>query len=157
MELRIKSDSSKITKKLGFLFGKILNSATIIGLTGDLGTGKTVFVSGLAEGMQIPKNNYVHSPTFSILNVYKGIKNLYHLDLYRIKESYDLEFTGFYDFAGKDGVTAIEWYDNLLDIEIEIDIKVEIKYLGENKREIIVTFKSTREDFNNIALQARME
>jgi tRNA threonylcarbamoyladenosine biosynthesis protein TsaE len=78
-------------------------------LQGDLGAGKTEFVKGLAEGLQV--TDLVTSPTFTLLNVYHGAMPLYHFDLYRLEDAEELDNIGFAEYLGGDGVAVIEWPD----------------------------------------------
>lgn len=77
-------------------------------LTGELGTGKTVFAQGFAEGLGV--REYVNSPTFTILQIYEdGRLPLYHFDVYRIEEPEEMEEIGYADYFFSEGVTLIEW------------------------------------------------
>ena len=87
----------------------------VICLTGDLGTGKTVFAQGFAEGLGITE--HVNSPTFTILQVYEGGRlPLYHFDVYRIEDPSEMEETGFDDYIFGDGVCLIEWAELIEEI-----------------------------------------
>ena len=95
-----------------YAFGKEIGekavSGQVITLTGDLGTGKTVFVQGLAAGLGIDDN--VNSPTFTILQVYEdGRIPLYHFDVYRIEDPDEMYETGLDEYLYGDGVCVIEW------------------------------------------------
>lgn len=101
------------TQKLGEKIGKLLKSPMAIALTGDLGSGKTAFVQGLAKGLEVPPEYYITSPTFTLVNEYPGRFRLFHIDLYRLNHYGDLEDIGFYDILEADGVVAIEWAEKL--------------------------------------------
>jgi tRNA threonylcarbamoyladenosine biosynthesis protein TsaE len=111
----------------------------VIGLIGPLGSGKTVFVQGLAEGLGV--NGHITSPTFVIMNLYQGRLPFSHIDLYRFDAP--LETIGLDEYINWDGVTAIEWADKavLKEIGQEIGMIVEILDIGENQRRI--TLKTT--------------
>ena len=79
----------------------------VIGLIGSLGSGKTVFVQGMAEGLGV--NGHIASPTFVIMNLYRGRLAFSHIDLYRLDAP--LETIGLDEYINWDGVTAIEWAD----------------------------------------------
>ncbi len=87
----------------------------VICLTGDLGTGKTVFAQGFAEGLGITE--YVNSPTFTIMQVYEGGRlPMYHFDVYRVEDPSEMEETGFDDYIFGDGVCLIEWAELINEI-----------------------------------------
>ncbi len=101
-----------------FAFGKKLGEAAkpgdIICLDGDLGVGKTVFTQGFAAGLNI--DDYVNSPTFTIVKEYEGRLPLYHFDVYRIGDPSEMEEIGYEDYFYGKGVTIIEWPELILDI-----------------------------------------
>ena len=93
-------------------FAADLPKGTVIAFLGDLGAGKTAFVSGLVEGLGIDCD--VSSPTFAICNQYIGDSaSLYHFDMYRVTSWDDLYSTGFFDYLESDGVLVIEWSENI--------------------------------------------
>lgn len=88
-----------------------LSAGTIIALHGDLGAGKTCLVQGLARGLDI--QGPVHSPTFTLINEYRGRLPLYHLDLYRLRGEQDALDIGIEQYLPGDGITVIEWADRI--------------------------------------------
>ena len=118
-------------------FGEALNGGELVLLKGELGSGKTTFVRGMAEGLGIdPK--IVRSPTFTLMNVYPGRVVLYHVDLYRIDDTEQLYYIGIEEFLEeRDGVMAVEWAD-LFESFWDGGIWVEIKALDDGRREITV-------------------
>src|SRR5258706_12927681 len=120
------TNSFEETQKIGYDFAKTLKGGEIIALHGDLGSGKTTFVQGLAAGLGIKRR--VISPTFIIMRSYEEdlrFKNFYHVDLYRIENEKDVEGLGLKEIMqGADNIVAIEWpekIENLLP-ENRIDI-----------------------------------
>ena len=103
------------TKKLGKTIGKWIEHPLVIGLTGDLGSGKTAFVQGLAEGLEVPGQYYITSPTFTLINEYPGRFPLFHIDLYRLDGTSDLEDIGLDELLYDQAVIAIEWADKMSD------------------------------------------
>jgi tRNA threonylcarbamoyladenosine biosynthesis protein TsaE len=104
------SHSPADTEALGEAWGRCANAGTLIALVGDLGAGKTQMVRGLAHGLEITKR--VHSPTFTLVNVYGGGRLLLqHLDLYRLEGPADIAAAGMEDYLETAGVTVIEWAD----------------------------------------------
>ena len=117
-----------------FIAGKCTGNEIIL-LNGDLGAGKTTFTKGFAKSLGIEKN--VTSPTFTLMKSYKGGRlDLYHFDLYRIKDENEVEELGFFDYFNAGGVCIIEWnkFENLKGKIIKIDFE----YSGENERKIFV-------------------
>src|ERR1700748_1463321 len=97
------SHSPADTESLGEQFGRSAKSGLVIGLSGDLGAGKTQFVRGLARGLGITTR--VHSPTFTLVNEYGGGRlKLYHLDLYRLETPEQIRSAGIEDFLSPEGV-----------------------------------------------------
>jgi tRNA threonylcarbamoyladenosine biosynthesis protein TsaE len=103
------SHSPADTEALGESWGRAAVSGLVIGLTGDLGAGKTQLVKGLARGLGVTAR--VHSPTFTLVNEYPGGRlPLYHLDLYRLETREQIGAAGLEDFFYQpDGVAVIEW------------------------------------------------
>jgi tRNA threonylcarbamoyladenosine biosynthesis protein TsaE len=95
------------------LLAKLPRRATLA-LHGDLGGGKTCFVQGLAAALGIKRT--VTSPTFIIVNEYKGEKPLFHVDLYRLDSSREAIGVGLEEYTETDGITAIEWAERAGDI-----------------------------------------
>src|SRR5436190_20057135 len=104
------SRSPAETAALGEHWGREARSGLVIGLSGDLGAGKTELVKGLARGLDIPER--VHSPTFALINIYKGGRlPLFHLDLYRLETPGQIIAAGLEEYLRPNGVTVIEWID----------------------------------------------
>ncbi len=99
-------------RALGEALGRLVQPGDTIGLCGDLGAGKTVFVQGVASGLGVP--GPVTSPTFTLIHIYEGGRlTLYHADLYRLDHVAELEDVGLDDIYRQDGVAAVEWADKL--------------------------------------------
>jgi tRNA threonylcarbamoyladenosine biosynthesis protein TsaE len=106
------SHSPAETEALGEAWGRAAQSGLVIGLSGDLGAGKTQLVKGLARGLGIAAR--VHSPTFTLINIYAGGRlTLFHLDLYRLETREQIEAAGLEDYLRPVGVTVIEWAERL--------------------------------------------
>lgn len=131
------TNSEQETEKLGYKLGLALKGGEIILLSGDLGAGKTVFTRGLARAIGITDD--IVSPTFTLMNCYEGRLKLYHYDAYRLDNAEQAEERGLTEFFGaQDGVCIIEWPEKIEEAIPDGAIKVTIKYMDENKREIIV-------------------
>ncbi|HLP76409.1 MAG TPA: tRNA (adenosine(37)-N6)-threonylcarbamoyltransferase complex ATPase subunit type 1 TsaE [Candidatus Paceibacterota bacterium] len=107
------SHSPAETEALGETWGRSATSGLVIALSGDLGAGKTQLVKGIARGLGY--SGRVHSPTFTLVNVYSGGRlTLFHLDLYRLETREQILSTGFEEYLNPDGVTVIEWAERWL-------------------------------------------
>ena len=108
-QFQITTHTPDETQKLGKTIGKWIEYPLVIGLSGDLGSGKTVFVQGLAEGLEVPGQYYITSPTFTLINEYPGRFPLFNIDLYRLDGISDLEDIGLDELLYDQAVIAIEW------------------------------------------------
>ncbi len=134
---KIITNSEKETQKFAREYARDLKGGEVIGLIGNLGAGKTTFTQALAKALGVKRT--VTSPTFVLMKVYKAkqgeIKNICHIDAYRVNTEKDLEAIGALEyFSRSDTVTIVEWADktkNILPKKIRF---VKIKQEGENKR-----------------------
>ena len=109
----------------------------LIAFTGGLGAGKTAFCEGIARGLGC--TDPVSSPTFAIVNYYRGPRPLAHFDLYRISTENDLCAAGFYDYLDQGAIVAAEWSENFADLlALEQPIHVNIERVDENTRKITI-------------------
>jgi len=112
--LTVESHSVGDTHKLARHLLKQVPGRLVLALQGDLGSGKTCFVQGLAAALGIDRP--VTSPTFTLVHEYKGIRPLVHVDLYRLRDSLDALMLGMDDYFDSEGVTAVEWAERAEDI-----------------------------------------
>jgi tRNA threonylcarbamoyladenosine biosynthesis protein TsaE len=128
------SHSPAETESLGERWGRAAERGLVIGLSGDLGAGKTQLVKGLARGLGVTAR--VHSPTFTLVNEYGGGRlPLFHLDLYRLDTRGQMVSAGLEEFLQPEGVAVIEWAERLEDgCRIK---RVQIEITGETERRII--------------------
>ena len=125
------------TVALGRRMAGVLQPGALIAYTGGLGAGKTAFTEGLAEGLGC--TDPVSSPTFAIVNYYRGPRPLAHFDLYRISTENDLCAAGFYDYLDQGAIVAAEWSENFADLlALENPIRVDIQRVDENTRRITI-------------------
>src|SRR6185437_6388050 len=136
------------TQKLGEHFAQQLRGGEVVALYGNLGSGKTTFMQGLAHGLGIKRD--IISPTFIIMRTYeikekgksvKGevLKNLYHVDLYRIESEDDVESLGLLEPLNQpENIVAIEWPDKIENILPEKRIDIYFEYLEGDKRQITI-------------------
>jgi tRNA threonylcarbamoyladenosine biosynthesis protein TsaE len=133
------SHSPAETGSLGERWGRAARRGLVIGLSGDLGAGKTQLVKGLARGLGVTA--LVHSPTFTLVNEYGGGRlRLFHLDLYRLEMPGQIASAGLEEFLQPDGVAVIEWAERLESGGRKMEdgqmISVKIEMLSEWERRI---------------------
>jgi tRNA threonylcarbamoyladenosine biosynthesis protein TsaE len=113
-------------------------SGMVLGLSGDLGAGKTQLVKGFARGLGITQR--VHSPTFALVNIYTGGRlTLFHLDLYRLETREQILAAGLEEYLTPDGVTVIEWAERWFDNDRDKNREIrwaKIETLSETERRI---------------------
>ena len=141
--MTIITQSEKQTLNLGKKIALELKGGEVIGFIGELGTGKTVFIKGLAQGLNI--KNIITSPTFVLMKIYKTkglIKQLCHVDAYRLKSSQDLIDIGIKDYLSKKtAVTVIEWANQVKNILPKNKILVKIKFGKKQNQRILEIIK----------------
>jgi len=138
MGLQIRTNSAEETIELGRRIGEQLRGGEVIGLAGQLGSGKTCLVKGIAAGVGAEGGGEgVNSPTFVIVNEYFGRLEVYHIDAYRLDSVEQFEQIGFDDYCHPGSVVVIEWADKvaaaLEGIEV---IGVELRHRGPTVRSI---------------------
>jgi tRNA threonylcarbamoyladenosine biosynthesis protein TsaE len=138
---KIMSNSAQDTAMIGYKLGSILKKNDIICLMGGLGAGKTAFTGGIASALGI--TGYITSPTFTIINEYRGRLPLYHFDVYRIDDPDEMFEVGFDEYICGEGIVVIEWADLIKDILPKDHIKVNIEKVfdeGADQRSISMEF-----------------
>ena len=109
-------------------------------LTGEIGSGKTVFIKGLCRGLGVKDSKKVKSPTFVLCHLYEGKIPLYHFDLYRLEKERELERIGFDEFlTDPRAVSLVEWADRGRNRIPKNAVWVEIKITGPTTRKIALT------------------
>lgn len=111
--IQVTTRSPEETRELGRELGRRIRSGMTLYLIGDLGSGKTALVQGLARGLEVPPDYYITSPTYTLVHEYPGRRPLYHIDLYRLEDEVDFEEIGLYDLPEEEAVAAVEWAERL--------------------------------------------
>lgn len=136
---------SKITKTaaeteaFAARFAEDLKPGSVLLLIGELGSGKTTFIRGLAQGLQIPPEVLIHSPSFTLINEYPGKIPLYHVDLYRLGPLREIEELGLEDYFGRGGVVAIEWADHAPQLWPKEALALHFQILPGHQRQIVIS------------------
>jgi tRNA threonylcarbamoyladenosine biosynthesis protein TsaE len=151
----IVSKSARHTMSLGRKLGKLVQGGEIIGLIGELGTGKTCFVRGFAAGVGVGKDAWVRSPTFTLINEYSGRLPVYHIDLYRVSGGGQQEGLNLREYLYGDGVTLVEWFDYLPAGEVDEYLQISLAHLGGPKREL--TFVARGERYQKLLKELRVD
>lgn len=133
--MKLLSRSPADTEAVGFRLGRLLSAGMMVKLYGDLGAGKTTMVKGIARAFGIEKDDVI-SPSFTIITEYRSSPRFFHLDLYRISGSRDLESTGIWDCIGDSAVTVVEWPEHAEDELPKDALSVRILHKGLDEREI---------------------
>ncbi len=132
------STSHKETLTLGTQLGRSISTGVIIALFGELGSGKTTFVQGLAKGLDVPEDYYVTSPSYTLINEYPGRCRLFHVDLYRISDPIELEDLGFEEIIDSPSVVAIEWPERLPENYLSVYLAVYFEVMDHDTRKISI-------------------
>ena len=132
------------TLRLGFVFGEILPEASTVALIGDLGAGKTLLARGIARGLGVEDEREVSSPTFVLVNEYRGRIPVHHVDLYRLRDSFEVEDIGWEEFISGPGVTLVEWAEKVPDLLPEDRIEVYLHWVGPADRKLVFVGKGRK-------------
>lgn len=131
------TNSARETEAVGADLAARLRPGAVVAFTGDLGAGKTAFVRGMAQGLDIPDR--VTSPTFTVVNEYEGGRlPLFHFDMYRLGSAGELFDIGWEDYLTRGGICAVEWSENI-DEALEADtVRVDIRR-GDHEDQRVIT------------------
>lgn len=122
----------KDTEQIGKIIGRCIEGGTVICLDGDLGVGKTALTQFIAKELGV--DEYITSPTFTIIKEYEGRLPLYHMDVYRIDSEEGMYDLGYDEYIYSEGVTIIEWSHLIENILPEERINIEIKRVDDQGR-----------------------
>jgi tRNA threonylcarbamoyladenosine biosynthesis protein TsaE len=132
--LVIETRSSRETKTWGRRLASLLEGGELIALSGDLGTGKTCFIKGIARGLNLREEDIL-SPTFTMIQEHHGRLPLYHIDLYRLDVA-ALDDLGLREYLFSESVAAVEWFERLNEAEQLSRLSVRISYTSANTRRL---------------------
>ena len=130
------TNSELETEQAGERFASTLPDGAVVAMYGELGSGKTAFVRGMARGMGISMR--VSSPTFTIVNEYRGDRELIHFDMYRLSSGDELFDIGWEDYLNRGSVCAVEWSENVEDAFYGDEIIVRFEKTSPTARRIII-------------------
>jgi len=135
--LEVVSHSEEETLGLARKLVPAFRPGDVIVLEGSLGTGKTVFVRGLALALDLDVDK-VNSPSYTLVNEYPGRRPLYHFDLYRMQDTSELIEIGWDDYLQREGLIAVEWGMRAAECLPESYYLVELEIISESERRITI-------------------
>ena len=140
--IEIITNSAAETVVLGKKIGALLKGGEVFALIGNLGTGKTHLIKGIALGLEAHDPDQVSSPTFVLVNEYygrDGLVHIYHIDAYRIETLAEFTSLGFEEYCRPDSVVLIEWADKILPALDGVEcIRLQLEHVSENQRKISI-------------------
>ena len=153
--LKLNSNSPKQTQLLGSYLGKLVQKADVFLLVGELGTGKTCLVQGIAHGLDVKE--YPFSPSFVILREYHGRLPLYHIDFYRLDHIKEIADLGLEEYFYGDGVSVVEWAEKGLQIIPPENLLITIHYIPASETGRSICLKPQGERYQALIEQLRKE
>jgi len=146
-EFTTRSDAE--TVEVGLQLGRLLAPPQLLLLTGDLGTGKTTLVKGIAQALEAADPDEVTSPTFNLLHEYEGSRDghavkLYHLDVYRLEGERQLETLGLDELLTPDALVLVEWGEKFESLSKKASGKIGLSSVGGDLRKITLTLQLQR-------------
>lgn len=138
--LKLNSHSPEQTQRLGDNLGRLAQRGDIFLLTGDLGTGKTCLVQGIAHGLGIEE--YAFSPSFVIVREYHGRLPLYHVDLYRLDCIEEIADLGLNDYLYGDGVCVVEWAEKGIELLPPENLLIQLYYVPDCDTDRAISLKA---------------
>jgi tRNA threonylcarbamoyladenosine biosynthesis protein TsaE len=152
--LKLNSHSPEQTQLLGSYLGELAQKADIFLLTGELGTGKTCLVQGIARGLDVKE--YAFSPSFVILREYRGRLPLYHIDFYRLDHIEEIADLGLEEYFYGDGVCVVEWVEKGLQVVPRENLLITIHYIPASETGRSICLKPKGERYQQLIEQLKM-
>jgi len=153
--LKLNSHSPEQTQLLGGYLGELARKADVFLLTGELGTGKTCLVQGIARGLDVKE--YAFSPSFVILREYHGRLPLYHIDFYRLDHIEEIADLGLEEYFYGDGVCVIEWAEKGLQVLPQDNLLITIHYISASETGRSICLKPQGERYYKLIEQLKKE
>jgi len=129
---------------LGKRIGGLLGPGDVVALVGELGTGKTHLIKGLAAGAGVKRFSYVSSPSFTLVHEYPGKIPVIHVDLFRLRTEREAEDLGLEEYFQGRGITAIEWADKIPSLLPKNILQIHLCHTGERTRSIEIIGEGSR-------------
>ena len=142
METQLISRSPEETRAIGRIVGEHAVAGDVVLLTGELGAGKTCLTQGILHGLG--SDDLARSPTFVLISEHRGRMPLYHMDLYRVGSVEQAEELGIEEYLEGDGLTVVEWADNVPGIFPDDSLRIHIELVSECERRLSFTVAADR-------------
>ncbi len=142
--LEILTRGPEETIRLGKNLGELLRPGDVVALIGELGAGKTTLAKGIAAGAGVEDEGEVTSPTFVLVNEYRGRFPVYHADLYRLQEAEEVEDLGWEEIVFGEGISLLEWAEKIPGILPEDRLEIRISWLGPGERKFRIAGEGPR-------------
>ena len=133
--------------------GELAQQSDIVLLTGELGTGKTCLVQGIAHGLGIEE--YAFSPSFVIVREYHGRLPLYHVDLYRLDDTSEIADLGLEEYLCRDGISVIEWAEKALAMLPQDRLLIRLSYVPGYETQRTISLRSEGQRYSELAKQLK--
>lgn len=143
--LTLITHAAEETFALGQAMGQVLEVSDFIGLSGQLGAGKTQLSRGIAQGAGVPLDD-VSSPTYSIIQTYSGRLTLHHIDLYRLVTQDDLYSVGYFDLIEEPAAMLVEWVDQVAGAAPDDALRICIEVPSAEERHFTFTTSGPRSE-----------
>jgi tRNA threonylcarbamoyladenosine biosynthesis protein TsaE len=153
--LKLNSHSPEQTQLLGSYLGRLAQKADVFLLVGELGTGKTCLVQGLARGLGVKE--YAFSPSFVILREYHGRLPLYHIDFYRLDHTEEIAALGLEEYFYGEGVCVIEWAEKGLQVVPRDNLLITIQYIPASEAGRSICLKPQGKRYYELTRQLKKE
>ena len=140
--MKLTSHSPEETQDIGKKLGQMAQSGDVILLVGNLGAGKTCLTQGIAWGLNI--DGYARSPSFVVVNEYKGRLPMFHIDLYRLDSIAEVADLGLDDYLYGRGLCVVEWADKAIELLPTQNLLIKIDMIGDNERRLELTAHGNR-------------
>ena len=142
--------AKKETIAFGRVLASLLQAKDVVGLSGDLGAGKTFLAGAVAHGLEVAETTPITSPTFTLIKEYLGRLPVYHMDLYRLGHPSELYDLGLWEYYDGDGVCLVEWCDRFDDLWPEHALHLNLQLGEEEERKIVATGRGRGAELVNL-------
>jgi len=153
--LKLNSHNPEQTQLLGSYLGELAQRADVFLLVGELGTGKTCLVQGIARGLDVKE--YAFSPSFVILREYHGRLPLYHIDFYRLDRIEEIDDLGLEEYVYGDGVCVVEWAEKGLQVVPRGNLFITIQYISASQTRRSICLKPQGKRYCEMIEQLKKE